>query len=121
MTKKRNIWFVVNSNKEPLLFIDDEPKKADGKWQGKYFVNSVLYNTIKELVSQSKLTEETEPQCISIDVPVPVNEKIPDIDVCYILMDKQQGTIRTFKDINDAQKFVNIDKKRFIIIKQEIE
>lgn len=56
------IWIAVNKNGVIVMFIDDEPIKNEktGKWEGKYFVNSLLYKDICELVKKSNITWDCE-------------------------------------------------------------
>lgn len=71
MKKNLQIWFCVNRNSEIRMFLDEEPKKNEklGRYEGKNpFVNSVIVNDIEALVKASKITFDTPPQCIGIQV-----------------------------------------------------
>jgi len=71
MKKNLQVWFCVNRNSEIRMFLDIEPKKNEklGRYEGKNpYVNSVLIKDIEALVKASKITFETQPQCIGIQI-----------------------------------------------------
>ena len=65
------VWFGVNKNSDIRMFLDEEPKKdlERGILIGKNpFVNSVLYEDLKQVVKNAKMTFNSEPQCIEIQI-----------------------------------------------------
>ena len=71
MKKNLQVWFCVNRNSEIRMFLDIEPKKNEklGRYEGKNpYVNSVLIKDIEALVKASKITFDTQPQCIGIQI-----------------------------------------------------
>lgn len=114
MVKKQRIWFVITKDKKPLMFANDEPTKDDnGKWNGQYYVNSQLYNTIIDVISNSKMDENTEPQCLVIDVPVS-NTKEVDTERIFLAVDTESGTIRAFKKEEKLKEIVTDSNGKII-------
>lgn len=69
--KSARVWFGVNKKNNIQMFLDEEPikNKELGRYEGKNpFVNSLFYDDLKKIVQNSKLTFESEPQCIEIHV-----------------------------------------------------
>lgn len=62
------IYITVNKNGSINLSID-KPIKENNKWViNNYFCNSQLYNQMYDLVKKSKMTFESEPEVIEINL-----------------------------------------------------
>lgn len=64
------IWFCVNRDNKVKMFLDEPVKnEKTGRYEGKSpYVNTLLYKDISEVVKQTKMTFDTEPQAIEIRV-----------------------------------------------------
>ena len=64
------IWFCVNRDGKVKMFLDEPVKnEKTGRYEGKSpYVNTLLYKDMCEVVKQSKMTFETDPQAIEIRV-----------------------------------------------------
>jgi len=65
------VWFGVNKNGDVRMFLDEEPKKnlERGILVGNNpFVNSVLYEDLKQVVKNAKMTFNSDPQCIEMQI-----------------------------------------------------
>lgn len=118
---KRKVWFVVNSNDVLLTFIDDEPKFVDNVWQGKLFCNSLFYNQLKkELEQVQDKSVLKEPQCIVVDFPNANNSGSTDLDYCWLVIDKSNGSIDAFANEETAENYCEM-LDDYVIIKQQIK
>ena len=56
-------WAAINKNGFLVLF-ENEPKRNEvvGKWEGKLYVNSLVYNALKDLVERANLSWNNEPE-----------------------------------------------------------
>lgn len=65
--KTIQVWFAVNKNGFVGMFLDEPTRNENtGKWDSDhYFVNSLIYPQICEIVEKAKMTWEAEPQVIS--------------------------------------------------------
>ena len=70
MNKSVDIWVSINKNGFINMTIDKPERNTDvGKWTYKQsFVNSVIYNEIKQLVEHSHLTWESESEFLTIQL-----------------------------------------------------
>lgn len=70
MNKTITIWFGVNKDNFVIMHTVEPTRNVEtGKWESKYpFVNSVLYNEITKLVAKSKMTWESEAQCLTFQI-----------------------------------------------------
>lgn len=59
------IYFGVNKNGKLRMFTED-PIRKDGYWIGKYYVNSVIYSQLLDVIKNTKLSWEDDSQCIQI-------------------------------------------------------
>lgn len=61
--KNQSIWVAVNKNKFVVMFIE-RPKRNNytGKWEGKYYCNSIAYSQLKDLVEHAELTWQHDPE-----------------------------------------------------------
>ena len=69
--KSAVVWFGVNRNSQIQMFLDEEPKKNNitGKYEGSHpFVNSLLYDDLKKIVQQTKMTFDSEVQCLEVNI-----------------------------------------------------
>ena len=71
MSKKTiTVWFAVNKNGFVGMYAE-EPKRNNktGKWESKFpFVNSGVYNQIRELAEKVNFDWNKEPECITFQM-----------------------------------------------------
>lgn len=62
-TKSRKCWIAVNKNGFICTFTDQPIRNEEtGKWNGNYYVDSIIYKIIKDLVIKSKMNWNNEPE-----------------------------------------------------------
>lgn len=59
--KTIKVWAAVNKNGF-LVLTTDKPTKnmKSGKWEGNYYVNSTIYNMVKDLFSKANFNWQNE-------------------------------------------------------------
>lgn len=64
------IWFAVNKNGDVRMFLDNPTKNAQlGIWEStKPYVNSVIYKDICQIVQQTKMNFENNPEVIEMQI-----------------------------------------------------
>ncbi len=67
MKNKIGVWFTKSKDGTLLLFVD-EPKKDNGKWVGNYYVNSLIYNNLANMLKKSSYSFNDEAQYIEFQL-----------------------------------------------------
>lgn len=64
------IWFCVNRNGKVKMFLDEPIKNEKlGIYEGKSpYVNTLIYKDMCEVVKQAKMSFDTDPQAIEIQI-----------------------------------------------------
>ena len=57
------IWAAINKNGF-LVLTTDKPNKnmKSGKWEGNYYINSIIYNMVKDLFSKTDFNWQSDAQ-----------------------------------------------------------
>lgn len=63
MKKNVSIWVAVAKDGHLMLFTN-KPTRTNTSWKGNHYVNSVLYENVKNLMGGSNMTFESEPEAI---------------------------------------------------------
>lgn len=68
--KELIVWVAVNKNGFISMFLGEEPKRniETGKWEGIFYVNSLLYKDIIKLVEKSNITWACDPFNLQISL-----------------------------------------------------
>ena len=64
---KKNIYLAVNKEGVPFMFVD-EPKRTQNSWSGSFFVHSLLYKQVCDLIANSQLTWDNDPELIQVEI-----------------------------------------------------
>jgi hypothetical protein len=67
MKQNITIWVAIAKDGYLMLFTD-KPTRTNTSWEGNYYVNSVLYGNVKNLIGGSNMTFETEPEPITFTI-----------------------------------------------------
>lgn len=70
--KTITIWFAVNKNGFIGLYSNEPTRNNEtGKWESKYpFVNSIIYQNIKNMIESSNFDWNQEPQCLTYEIDI---------------------------------------------------
>lgn len=73
MEKKNNsnigVWFAKAKN-GMLLTFSSEPKRKDTSWTGNFYVNSIIYENIKNMLNGSSYSWKDDPQYLEFKLAV---------------------------------------------------
>lgn len=63
----QKIYIAVNKDNKPFMFVD-EPTRTETSWKGNFYVNSVIYAQVVEMVKMSGMTHTSEPEMIEFQM-----------------------------------------------------
>lgn len=63
----QKIYIAVNKDNKPFMFVD-EPTRTETSWKGNFYVNSVIYAQVVEMVKMSGMTHASEPEMIEFQL-----------------------------------------------------
>ena len=68
MEKSRECWLAVNKNGFIGCFVKQPKRNIEtGKWEGEFYLDSVVYNIMKDIVAKANMTWENEPEFFSFE------------------------------------------------------
>ncbi|MCH5167449.1 MAG: hypothetical protein J1F35_06090 [Erysipelotrichales bacterium] len=65
LNKSIPVWIAIAKN-EAIQIFTKEPKRGKSSWRGEYYINSIIYESIKEMVNNSSLTWASEPEFLEL-------------------------------------------------------
>lgn len=74
MDNKIQVWFAKNKN-EHLVMFTSEPIREGEKWVGDYYLNSVVYNVLSQMLEKTPYSFDDDAQYIEFTNP-DINEEI---------------------------------------------
>lgn len=63
----QKIYIAVNKENKPLMFVS-EPTRTETTWTGDFYVNSVIYEQVCEMVKMAGMTHASEPEVIEFQM-----------------------------------------------------
>ena len=60
--QKIGVWVTIAKNGTIQLFTGIEPKRGEKSWIGTFYINSLIYKTVKDLVKNTPLSWKSEPE-----------------------------------------------------------
>lgn len=61
--KSRKCWVGVNKNGFICTFVNQPKRNVElGKWEGEYYVDSLIYKIVKDLVNKSNFSWNNDPE-----------------------------------------------------------
>lgn len=70
MKEKIGIWFAKSKNGQVLMFTS-EPKKTDLGWTGNFYVNSIIYENLNNMLKNTQFSYNDDPQYIEFQLAEP--------------------------------------------------
>lgn len=65
-----SIWFAKSKDGQLLMFTS-EPRKTVTSWVGNFYVNSVIYENLKNMLNGTSFSFDDEPQFIQFKLAEP--------------------------------------------------
>lgn len=65
LNKSIPVWIAIAKDESVQLFTK-EPKRGKTSWIGEYYINSIIYDSIVEMVENSSLTWASEPEFLEL-------------------------------------------------------
>lgn len=66
---KIGVWFAKNKQGMLMLFTS-EPKRNGNSWKGNFYVNSIIYENIKNMLNGSSYSYKDEPQYLEFNLKI---------------------------------------------------
>ena len=65
LNKSIPVWIAIAKN-ESIQIFTKEPKRGKESWLGEYYINSIIHESIKDMVKNSSLTWASEPEFLEL-------------------------------------------------------